>query len=47
MKPCWAQYLLWLTLTLAGVSTMLSGCGQDGALYLPDDTEPQEEKDKQ
>jgi predicted small lipoprotein YifL len=47
MKPCWAQYLLWLTLTLAGVSAMLSGCGQDGPLYLPDDTESQEEKDKQ
>jgi len=47
MKPCWAQYLLWLTLTLAGVSAILSGCGQDGALYLPDDIESQEEKDKQ
>ena len=47
MRPCWAQYLLWLIITLAGVSAMLSGCGQDGALYLPDDTESQQEKDEQ
>jgi len=41
MKPCWAQYLLWIIITLAGVGAMLSGCGQDGPLYLPDEAAPQ------
>ncbi|MFQ5642806.1 MAG: lipoprotein [Thiogranum sp.] len=45
MKPCWAQYLLWMIITLAGVGAMLSGCGQAGPLYLPDDAGSQEEKD--
>ena len=43
MKPCWAQYLLWTIITLAGVSAMLAGCGQTGPLYLPDDAAPQTE----
>ena len=46
MRPCWAQFLLWLTISLAGVGTLLSGCGQDGPLYLPDDAGSQEEKDR-
>ncbi len=36
MKPCWAQYLLWLVIAVAGAGAMLSGCGQKGDLYLPD-----------
>ncbi|GEM_PF-6608939 len=40
MTICRVQYLLWITVTLAAVSSMLSGCGQDGALYLPDDAAP-------
>ena len=43
MKPCWAQYLLWMIITLAGVGAMLSGCGQDGPLFLPEDAEPRTE----
>ena len=45
MKPCWAQYILWLAITLAGAGTMLSGCGQSGDLYLPDEAES-EDKDE-
>ena len=44
MKPCWAHYLLWLTITLSGVTTaILSGCGQDGNLYFPDKEEPKDQ----
>ena len=46
MKPCWAQYLLWLAITLAGAGAMLSACGQSGDLYLPDEPEPREQEDK-
>ncbi|HHH43100.1 MAG TPA: hypothetical protein ENK49_03100 [Gammaproteobacteria bacterium] len=40
MTICRVQYLLWITIALAAVSAMLSGCGQDGPLYLPDDAAP-------
>ena len=43
MKPCWAQYLLWLIIVLAGATAMLSGCGQDGNLYLPDKEQPKDQ----
>ncbi|HHJ16990.1 MAG TPA: hypothetical protein ENJ80_09865 [Gammaproteobacteria bacterium] len=36
MKPCWAHYLLWLVIALAGTGAILSGCGQEGGLYLPE-----------
>jgi len=39
MKPCWASYLLWLVIGVAGIGAMLSSCGQKGDLYLPDRTE--------
>ena len=45
MKPCWAQYLLWLIIVLAGATAMLSGCGQDGNLYLPDKEQPKDQDD--
>lgn len=35
MKPCWAQYVLWILVSVAGTSAMLSSCGQTGPLYLP------------
>lgn len=36
VKPCWAQYLLWFVIAVLGTGAMLSGCGQKGDLYLPD-----------
>jgi predicted small lipoprotein YifL len=45
MKPCWAQYLLWLTIALAGATAILSGCGQDGNLYLPEKDPSQDQDD--
>ena len=46
MKPCWAQYLLWLIIALASTTAMLSGCGQDGNLYLPDKEQPNDQDEK-
>jgi predicted small lipoprotein YifL len=45
MQPCWAQYLLWLIITLAGITAILSGCGQDGNLYHPDKEQSQDQDD--
>lgn len=45
MKPCWASYLLWLVIGVAGIGAMLSSCGQKGDLYLPAQTETTENKD--
>ena len=36
MKPCWAQYLLWLVIAILGAGNALVACGQKGDLYLPD-----------
>lgn len=36
MKSCWAQYLLWLVIVLLGTGSVLSACGQKGALYHPE-----------
>lgn len=36
--------LLWLVLALVTASTLLAGCGQRGQLYLPEETEEQEDK---
>jgi len=33
---CWARYLLWITVAVLGVGSLLSACGQKGDLYLPD-----------
>ncbi|VAW75622.1 hypothetical protein MNBD_GAMMA15-892 [hydrothermal vent metagenome] len=46
MKPCWVSYLLWLIISIAGVSAMLSSCGQKGGLYLPDKTEQADDSQK-
>jgi predicted small lipoprotein YifL len=42
MKPCWAQYILWLCVALAGAGAMLAACGQKGDLYLPEEVEARE-----
>jgi predicted small lipoprotein YifL len=39
MKPCWAHYLLWAWIAVAGIGAAVSGCGQKGDLYLPEQTE--------
>lgn len=36
MRPCWASGLLYLVIAALGAGALLSGCGQDGRLYLPD-----------
>ena len=36
--------LVWLVLALVMTSTLLAGCGQRGPLYLPEETEEQEEQ---
>lgn len=46
MKPCWARHLLCLCIVLAGAGTMLSACGQKGELYLPDDNDSAEPRDR-
>jgi predicted small lipoprotein YifL len=35
--------LLWLVLAIAGTAAGISGCGQKGPLYLPDEP-PQQQK---
>ena len=47
MKICWANYLLWFVIAvLAGIS-LLSGCGQKGDLYLPEDEKKKEKEARQ
>jgi predicted small lipoprotein YifL len=36
MRFCWAQYLLWLVISMLAISSMLTACGRKGDLYLPD-----------
>ena len=44
---CWPRYILWTLIALLGSGSMLSACGQKGALYLPDQpVEQQQEKEK-
>lgn len=42
MRVCWAQYLLWAVIGVLAVLSMLTGCGQKGALYLPDRQPPEQ-----
>jgi predicted small lipoprotein YifL len=44
MKFCWANGLFFLVIAGLSVSSMLSGCGKTGALYLPDDQVEKVEK---
>jgi len=46
MKPCWTQYLLWLAMVLAGASATLGGCGQKGDLYLPEEVEAGQQRER-
>ena len=40
MKSCWAQYLFWLVIAVLGTGSVLSACGQKGALYQPEPSAP-------
>ncbi len=42
MRNCWAQYALWLVIAALGVSSMLSGCGAKGDLFLPPSSQTQQ-----
>jgi predicted small lipoprotein YifL len=46
MKRCWAKYVLWLCVTLAGAGAMLSACGQKGDLYLPEEVDALESEQR-
>ena len=35
---CWTRYLFILVVVILGTSSMLSACGQKGALVLPDES---------
>ncbi len=37
MKWCRAELVLYLIITILGIGSMISACGQKGSLYLPDD----------
>lgn len=37
MRLCWSQILFLLLVIVLGISSMLSGCGKKGPLYLPDE----------
>jgi predicted small lipoprotein YifL len=37
MRLCASQWLLIAVVVLLGLSSMLSGCGKKGPLYLPDE----------
>jgi predicted small lipoprotein YifL len=39
MRLCWAQYLLWLVISIFGTGALLSSCGQKGDLYLPEESD--------
>ena len=36
MKWCRAELALYLVITILGISSMITACGQKGPLYLPD-----------
>jgi len=38
MRICWPQATMILLVVILGVSSMLSGCGKKGPLYIPKDT---------
>lgn len=41
MRICWPQATMILLVVFLGVSSMLSGCGKKGPLYIPKDTSKQ------
>ena len=39
MRFCWANWLLLIVIAGLSLSSMLSGCGKMGDLYLPEQTQ--------
>lgn len=37
MRICWPQATMILLVVILGISSMLSGCGKKGPLYIPKD----------
>lgn len=46
MRLCWPRLLLGLLIAAFGSAALLTGCGQTGDLYLPDDQTAGEERDR-
>lgn len=44
MRICWPQLTMILVVVILGVSSMLSGCGKKGPLYVPEDKPSQQTK---
>jgi hypothetical protein len=44
LMHCWPRYLLWLVITVLGMGSMISACGQKGDLYLPEKEETAEQR---
>lgn len=42
MRICWPQLTMILVVIILGISSMLSGCGQKGPLFIPKDTSTQQ-----
>ncbi len=38
MRICWPQATMILLIIILGISSMLSGCGKKGPLYIPADS---------
>jgi predicted small lipoprotein YifL len=38
MRICWPQAAMILLVIILGISSILSGCGKKGPLYIPKDT---------
>lgn len=39
MRICWPQATMILLVIILGISSMLSGCGKKGPLYIPKEKE--------
>jgi len=46
VKFCWAKYCVWICITLFGMASLLTACGQKGPLYLPDNPKDTKEAKK-
>jgi len=44
MRICWPQATMILLVVFLGVSSMLSGCGKKGPLYIPKDASQQQQQ---
>lgn len=44
MRICWPQGVMILLVIFLGISSMLSGCGKKGPLYVPNDASKQLQK---